>query len=117
MQTRGKDGIRKLKVFFVTVQEPSTVEEALQQDNWKQAMTDEYLALMRNHTWSLVQLPAGRKVIGCKWAFRIKENPDGTIQKYKARLVVKGFHQVAGFDFQSSSQTNYNPSSSYYCSK
>ena len=39
------------------------------------------------------------KAIGCKWVFKVKENPDGTMNKYKARLVAKGFHQVAGFDF------------------
>ncbi|KAL6341973.1 hypothetical protein AAG906_038219 [Vitis piasezkii] len=61
-------------------------------------MTDEFLALMRNKTWSLVSLPNGRKTIGCKWVFKVKENSDGTINKYKARLVAKGFHQVVGFD-------------------
>ncbi|MCH87664.1 retrovirus-related Pol polyprotein from transposon TNT 1-94 [Trifolium medium] len=54
---------------------------------------------MDNKTWSLVPLPPHRKAIGCKWVFRIKENPDGTVNKYKARLVAKGFAQIAGFDF------------------
>ena len=62
-------------------------------------MRDEHLALMRNATWSLVSLPQGRKEIGCKWVFKIKENPNNTVNKYKARLVAKGLHQVAGFDF------------------
>lgn len=62
-------------------------------------MTDEFLALQRNNTWSLVSLPEGRKAIRCKWVFRVKENPDGSINKYKAHLVAKGFLQVAGFDF------------------
>ncbi|KAK6162474.1 hypothetical protein DH2020_002315 [Rehmannia glutinosa] len=57
-------------------------------------MTEEYLALLRNDTWSLVPLPTGRKAIGCKWVFKVKENPDGTINKHKARLVAKGFHQA-----------------------
>jgi len=47
----------------------------------------------------LVPLPQDRKPIGCKWVFRVKENADGSINKYKARLVAKGFNQVAGFDF------------------
>ncbi|KAL6339591.1 hypothetical protein AAG906_034676 [Vitis piasezkii] len=63
------------------------------------AMTDEYLALLRNDTWNLVPPPTDRKLIGCKWVFKVKENPDGTINKYKALLVAKGFHQIAGFDF------------------
>lgn len=44
-------------------------------------------------------MPANRKAIGCKWGYRIKENSDGSINKYKARLVAKGFHQQYGFDF------------------
>jgi histone deacetylase 1/2 len=47
----------------------------------------------------LVPLPTNRKAIGCKWVFCVKENADGTVNKYKARLVAKGFHQVHGFDF------------------
>lgn len=62
-------------------------------------MTDEFSALIRNGTWSLVPLPEGKKAIGCKWVFKVKENPNGTFNKYKARLVAKGFHQIAGFDF------------------
>ena len=44
-------------------------------------------------------LPTDGRVVGCKWVFRIKENVDGTVNKYKARLVAKGFNQVHGFDF------------------
>lgn len=61
-------------------------------------MRDEYLALLRNQTWPLVPLLAKRKAKRCKWVFKVKEN-SGTIHKYKAQLVPKGFHQVAGFDF------------------
>lgn len=98
MMTRSKRGIFKPKVYMA-VREPYTVEEALEATHWKQAMTDEFLALQRNNTWSLVSLPRSRKAIGCKWVFRVKENPNGSINKYKAQLVAKGFHQVAGFDF------------------
>ena len=98
MITRSKNGIYKPKVFMAT-REPSSVTEALQSAHWKQAMTDEFLALQRNKTWDLVILPEGRKPVGCKWVFKVKENPDGSINKYKARLVAKGFHQTVGFDF------------------
>lgn len=78
---------------------PTSVQEAFQREYWKQAMTDQFLALQRNNTWTLAPLPAGRKAIGCKWIFKVKENPNGTIHKKKARLVAKGFHQVAVFNF------------------
>ncbi|RVW50500.1 Retrovirus-related Pol polyprotein from transposon TNT 1-94 [Vitis vinifera] len=99
MITRAKSGIVKPKIFIAAVREPSSVSAALQQDEWKKAMVAEYDALQRNNTWSLVPLPAGRQAIGCKWVYKTKENPYGTIQKYKTRLVAKGFHQQAGFDF------------------
>ena len=98
MITRSKKGIFKPKVYSVT-KEPQSADEALQNENWKIAMIDEYSTLLRHNTWSLVDLLAGRKVIGCKWIFRVKENPDASINKYKARLVAKGFHQTAGFDY------------------
>ncbi|KAL6316990.1 hypothetical protein AAG906_026683 [Vitis piasezkii] len=62
-------------------------------------MIDEYLDLLRNNTWNLVPHPTDRKLIGYKWVFKVKENPNGTINKYKASLVAKGFHQIVGFDF------------------
>ena len=63
-------------------------------------MTEEYQALMRNNTWSLVDPSPASKPIGCKWVFQIKRNHDGSIQKYKARLVAKGFHQREGLDYE-----------------
>lgn len=62
-------------------------------------MREEYDALMRNNTWSLVKFLANWYPIGCKWVFRVKENPNDTINKSKARLVAKGFHQRHGFDY------------------
>ena len=55
--------------------------------------------MIKNNTWTLVSLPPNRESIGCKWVFRIKENPDGTVNKYKARLVAKGYHQQFGYDY------------------
>lgn len=98
MQTRAKSGIFKPKVLLAHY-EPTSVKQALADPNWLAAMKEEYAALMRNNTWTLVNLPPGRRAIGCKWVFRLKENPDGSINKYKARLVAKGFHQQEGFDF------------------
>jgi len=62
-------------------------------------MQVEYDALKHNNTWTLVPLPPNREAIRCKWVFRLNENPNGTINKYKARLVENGFHQKASFDY------------------
>ena len=98
MQTWAKAGIRKPKVYAVTL-EPKSAKEALSIPHWKQAMDEEFAALMRNKTWKLVQLPPNRRAIGSKWVFRVKYHPDGSISKYKARLVAQGFNQREGFDF------------------
>lgn len=62
-------------------------------------MKFEYEALLANNTWTLMPLPPPRKSIGCKWVFRTKENPDGSVNKFKVRLVAKGFHQQFRFDY------------------
>ncbi|KAF7821984.1 Retrovirus-related Pol polyprotein from transposon TNT 1-94 [Senna tora] len=59
-------------------------------------MDEEYNALIHNHTWSLVKLSDGRKLIGCKWLYKLKYKPYGTILRHKARLVAQGFSQEAG---------------------
>lgn len=81
---------------------PSDVSELKKRQDWsmwKQAIQEELESLDRNDTWSLVELPAGRKVVDSKWIFKIKRCSDGTIDKYKARLVARGFTQRQGFDF------------------
>jgi histone deacetylase 1/2 len=101
MSTRGKNGIvqpRKNPTLLLTHLEPS-YKQAMQVPDWLEAMKAEHSALINNNTWSLVPLPDNRQAIGCKWVFRVKQNPDGTLNKYKARLVAKGFHQKPGFDY------------------
>lgn len=67
------------------------VKQALKDANWKPTR-HEYEALINQKLWDLVSLPAGKKVVGYKRMFRVKENVDGSINKYKARLVTKVFH-------------------------
>ena len=62
-------------------------------------MEDEYNALIKNQTWTLIPHDQNYKHIGNKWVYKVKENPDGTINRYKARLVMKGFLQTPGLDF------------------
>jgi histone deacetylase 1/2 len=62
-------------------------------------MEAEIKALHSNNTWDLVTFPPDREPVGCKWVSRVKQNPNGSLNKYKARLVAKGFHQRPGLDF------------------
>ena len=57
------------------------------------------LAHLKNGTWELVPLPDGKKAIGSRWVFKIKRNADGSIERYKGRLVAQGFSQKPGLDF------------------
>ena len=62
-------------------------------------MKEEITTIENNKTWQLVDKPKGKKVIGVKWVYRVKLNPNGSINKYKARLVVKGYIQQSGIDY------------------
>ncbi|XP_019263195.1 PREDICTED: uncharacterized protein LOC109240958 [Nicotiana attenuata] len=79
--------------------EPSSYEEAAMNSAWQTAMNQEFEASHANHTWDLVPLPAGKKIIGCKWVYKIKHKADGRVEKLKARLVVKWYTQQAGINY------------------
>jgi histone deacetylase 1/2 len=70
-------------------EEPTSVEQALTGKNRAAAMDAKYQALNHNDTWHLVPKPKGKNIIGCKWVWKIKRKPDGSIDKYKGRLVAK----------------------------
>ena len=83
--------------------EPRNVIEALSgldKENWTKAMEEEMESMRSNQVWELVDLPKGRKAIGNKWVLKIKRKADGTIDKYKARLVVKGYTQRLILDYE-----------------
>ncbi|CAL2238106.1 unnamed protein product [Prunus armeniaca] len=108
MVTRAKAGISKPNPRYALVAtkhpipssvEPTCVSQAIKDPLWRAAMSTEFNALISNGTWELVPSDSTQNLIGCKWVFRIKRHPDGTIDRYKARLVTKGFHQRPGVDF------------------
>jgi hypothetical protein len=81
--------------------EPKCYEEEMQVDikkKWEQGMKEEMDSLVNNQTWDLVQLPTGKRALQNKWVYKLKEE-DGGKKWYKARLVVKGFAQKKGIDF------------------
>uniref|UniRef100_A0A2N9HVI9 Integrase catalytic domain-containing protein n=1 Tax=Fagus sylvatica TaxID=28930 RepID=A0A2N9HVI9_FAGSY len=104
MQTRSKSGIFKPKVGFAahvdySVTEPTSYTTASKHSQWCDAMHEEFQALQKQGTWSLVPKPPFKNIVGCKWVYKLKYNSDGTIARHKARLVAKGFHQQYGIDF------------------
>ncbi|GJS08007.1 zinc finger, CCHC-type containing protein [Tanacetum coccineum] len=66
---------------------------------WKEAINEEMDSIMGNNTWVLADLPPGCKPLGCKWIFKRKLKVDGTIEKFKARLVIQGFKQKSRIDY------------------
>jgi hypothetical protein len=81
--------------------EPKCYEDTMQVETkkkWEQGMKEEMDSLVNNHTWDLVQLPEGKRALKNKWVYKLKEE-DGEKKWYKARLVVKGFAQKKGIDF------------------
>ena len=74
------------------------MSEALQNPQWVAAMQEKIDTLERNGTWELVPLPTRAERIGSKWAFNVKFQADRSIERYKARLVVKGFTQIPDKD-------------------
>jgi hypothetical protein len=79
--------------------EPRSFVEAVKDVRWRNAMQLEIEALENNGTWTVESLPPNKKAIGSKWVYRIKYHSDGTIERYKARLVILGNNQVEGLDY------------------
>jgi hypothetical protein len=79
--------------------EPTNYTKAARVPTWIDSMKLKIDSIKRNGTWRLIELLEDKKEIGVKWVFRTKFNLDGLIFKHKARLVVKGFAQVAGVDY------------------
>lgn len=99
---RFKDHVMEADTYLSDNDSPETYKEAVDgkdSSNWKKAMDNEMDSLKENQTWELTDLPVGARVIPCKWVYRLKTNPDGSINKYKARLVVKGFSQRQGTEY------------------
>ena len=78
-------------------EEPGKFAEAAPQEKWRRAMMDELQAIHNNNTWTLVDLPPGKKHIGLKWVYKLKKD---VVVKHKAGLVAKGYVQRPGVDFE-----------------
>ena len=92
-------GYRAFTSNLDRVKIPKNIKEALEIPEWREAVMEKIRALEKNGTWEVMNLPRGKRSVGCKWVFTIKYQADGTIERYKVRLVAKGFTQTYGIDY------------------
>lgn len=101
---RVRDEIKKPVRFqsAKVVNEPATYNQALkspEKDAWKAAMQEEIQSQELNNSWEVVDQPKNAKLLDTKWVFKLKKNADGSIARYKARLVIRGYLQEFGVDY------------------
>ena len=90
------------RVFLASIsqeREPFTYTEAVKDHRWRKAMKDEIHALQNNETWMVTDLPPGKKALGCKRIYKIKHKYDGSVERFKAQMVILGNRQVEGIDY------------------
>ena len=88
------------EVHLLSGEEPISYIEAASEEVWMSAMREEMLAIDKNDTWELEIPPPNCRPIGLKWLFKLKKNPQGEVINHKARLVVKGYSQRKGIDYE-----------------
>ena len=87
------------RVLYSPSSKPFVFSDADRYAVWHNAMCDEITALRTNRTWSLVPFHPSMNVVGSRWVYRIKHRVDGSIERYKACLVARGFTQQEGIDY------------------
>jgi histone deacetylase 1/2 len=93
------DGTVTYSATQVTDGKPSSIRAALEIPAWKAAMDAEFSALQCNQTWRLVCARSGLNVIDSRWVYKVKWKPDGSVDRFKARLMAKGFKQHHSVDY------------------
>ncbi|XP_071734970.1 uncharacterized protein [Rutidosis leptorrhynchoides] len=95
------DAIAKYCLYtsFLSLIEPKKIDEALKDDDWVEAMTEQLMEFERNEVWTLVPKPAGKTAIETRWVYRNKVDKDGIVVRNKARLVAQGYRQQESIDY------------------
>eukprot|EP00253_Pinus_taeda_P034655 PITA_34655 len=92
-------GLNSSFSLYCHVDDPVHFEDVVNEDKWIEAMNEEIGAIEKSKTLELVDLPEGKAAIGVKWVYKTKSNAEGKIDRHKARLVVKGYKQQQGRDY------------------
>nr|XP_018622536.1 uncharacterized mitochondrial protein AtMg00820-like [Nicotiana tomentosiformis] len=87
-------------MFLVVAKEPQTINKALSSPEWLAAMQEEINTLHQNKTWTLVPKAPSMNIVGSRWVFKTKLKDDGSIDRYKSKLVAKGYSELEGVDFE-----------------
>jgi len=87
------------KATSIVDSKPTSYEEAAIQEVWREAMVEEYASIIKNNVWEVVLRPEGKPVVTSRWLYMIKHVADGSIEKFKARFVARGFSQIEGVDY------------------
>ena len=84
------------------ISDPATFRQAVSSENstkWIEAMEDELRSMSTNKVWDLVEISDGVKLVGCKWVYKTKRDSKRKVERFKARLIAKGFTQKEGIDY------------------
>jgi hypothetical protein len=73
------------------VVEPSSFQEAVKDPSWVDSMVEEYDSIVKNSVWEIVPRPIDKSLVGSRWIYKVKQAVDGSVEKYKARFVARGF--------------------------
>jgi hypothetical protein len=84
------------------VTEPSSFQEAVQDPTWVDAMVEEYDSIVKKSAWEIVPIPIDKSMVGLRWIYKVKQVVDGSVEKYKATFVARGFSQIRGIDYDES---------------
>lgn len=82
------------------ITKPANYEQSCVKREWVSTVREEFEALNRNQTWELTPKPSNANPISCKWVYKVKQKAEGSIERYKARLVARGFSQEYGLDYE-----------------